>query len=104
MTPQYSWNRARRAGRTALRPSKPDAWWHYIWSLHSRVRVGEDSTVPIGPERCKVPAKPRSYLYYYRHINGSISILANTPMKGELPQYLVHRGKAQNRRSEKIPL
>lgn len=92
MTPQRAWNRARRAGRNALRPCKPDAWWHYIWSEHSRVQVAADSTVPIGTERCKVPAKPRSWLHYYRHLNGSISILANAPSKDQHPQCLVHRG------------
>jgi hypothetical protein len=85
-------HRARSAKRNALRPRKPDAWWHYIWSLRSRVRVGDDGTVPIGTGRCKVPAKPRGDLHPYRHLNGSISILANAPDKNEQPQCLVHRG------------
>ena len=28
MTPQRAWNRARRAKGNALRPRKPEAWWH----------------------------------------------------------------------------
>jgi len=105
MTPQRAWNRARRAKRNALRPCKPDAWWHCIWSIRHRVRVGEDSTVPIGSERCKVPANPRSYLHYYRHLNGSISILANAPSKDKKPQCLVHRGpKLEITCAKNVPL
>ncbi|MDP1587897.1 MAG: hypothetical protein Q8M07_09155 [Prosthecobacter sp.] len=105
MTPLRASNRARRAKRNALRPCKPDAWWHYIWSIRYRVRVADDGTVPIGPERCKVPAKPRSHLHYYRHLNGSISILANAPSKDQKPQCLVHRGpKLEITSPKKVPL
>ena len=92
MTPLRAWNQARRAKRTALRPCKPDAWWHYIWSLRSRIRVGDDGRVPIGKERYSVAAKPRTWLYHYRHLNGSTSILSNAPSKDQRPQYLLHVG------------
>lgn len=92
MTPLRAWNRALRAKRTAIRPCKPDAWWHYVWSLRNRVRVGDDGRVPIGKERYGVEALPRTYLYHCRHLNGSVSILANPPAKNQLPRCLLHVG------------
>jgi hypothetical protein len=92
MTPLRAWNQARRAKRTAIRPCKPDAWWHYIWSQRTRVRVGDDGRVPIGKERYSVAAKPRTWLYHYRHLNGSTSILTNTPSHTQRPQCLLHVG------------
>ena len=105
MTPQRAWNRVRRAKRNSLRPCEPDAWWHHIWSIHHCGRVGEDRTVPIGPEGCKVPVTPRSYLHYCRHLNGSISILANAPSNEQKPQCLVHPGpKLEITVPENVPL
>jgi hypothetical protein len=105
MTPLRAWNQARSAKRNVLRSCKPNAWWHYIWSIHTRVRVGDDGCVPINTERCKVPAKPRTYLHHYTHLNGSVSILTNAPSKHQHPQCLIHRGpKLEIATNENFPL
>jgi len=93
MPPQQAWNVAKRAKRTVLRPCKPDLWWHYIWSRHSSIRVGDDGRVPIAGQRVTVNARPRTRLIHCLHTNGSISILAKKPDEKERPQVLLHVGK-----------
>lgn len=93
MTPQQAWHRAKRAKRTALRPCKPDPWWHYVWSSRTSIRVGDDGRVPIAGQRMKVCAAPRTRLVHCRHTNGSISILTKKPAKSERPKILLHVGQ-----------
>lgn len=92
MTPQQAWHRARRAKRTVLRPCKRDAWWHYIWSSRTSIRVGDDGRVPIAGQRLIVAAAPRTRLVHCLHTNGSISILADKPLKNKRPKVLLHIG------------
>lgn len=96
MTPRQAWNRARRAKRNALRPCKRDAWWHYIWSSRTSIRVGDDGRVPIAGQRLNVAAPPRTRLVHCLHTNGSISILAAKPVKTQRPKVLLHIGPKLN--------
>ena len=92
MTPQQAWQRAKRAKRSVLRPCKPDPWWHYVWSSRTRIRVGDDGRVPIGSQRLRVNAAPRTRLVHCLHTNGSVSILTKNPCKTERPKILLHVG------------
>jgi len=92
MTPQQAWNRARRAGRSVLRPCKRDPWWPYIWSTRTSIRVGDDGRVPIAGQRLNVAAAPRTRLVHCLHTNGSISILTDKPVKNQRPKILLHVG------------
>ena len=86
MTPLQAWQRAKRAKRTVLRPCKRDAWWHYIWSQRTNIRVADDGTVPIAGQRMRIAAAPRTRLVHCLHTNGSITVLTNSPDKKHPPQ------------------
>jgi transposase InsO family protein len=92
MTPAQAWQRARRAKRNVLRPCKRDPWWHYIWSQRSSIRVADDGTVPVDGQRLRISAAPRTRLVHCLHTNGSITILANKPIKHTSPKILLHYG------------
>ena len=89
MTPDEAWKRAVAEGRNVLRPFKPDPWWPYVWSLRSELRVGLDSTVPVGTQRLKIPLNPRAKVTRCEHPDGSYTFLAKPPGKGGKPIVLM---------------
>jgi hypothetical protein len=78
-TPRKAWSEAKREHRYVLRPFREDAWWRYVWSVRTRVRVGLDGTVPVGHLRQRIHARVGGWVVHCRHPDGSISILANEP-------------------------
>lgn len=85
MTPHKAWTLAKRDHHYVLRPFREDPWWRYVWSVRTRVRVGLDGTVPVGPLRQPVAARIGGWVVHCRHPDGSISILANEPASGGKP-------------------
>jgi len=92
MTPKKAWDLARKGKRDVLRPCRPDAWWHYVWSSRTGIRVGDDGRVPVAGQRLNVQAAPRTRLVHCLHTNGSISILAEKPDRKKQPKILLHIG------------
>ena len=92
MTPKEAWDLARKGKRDVLRPYRPDAWWHYVGSSRTGIRVGDDGRVPVAGQRLIVQAPRRTRLVHCLHTNGSISILAGKPYKKQRPQILLHLG------------
>jgi len=85
MTPQDAWDRAREDNRSELRPCRRDPWWHYIWSVRSKVRVDAEGTVPVGTQRIKITPTSRRYAIHCQHPDGSITYLAEPPGSGGKP-------------------
>ena len=85
MTPQKAWDEALREGRSELRPCQPDAWWPYIWSVRSKIRVDADGTVPVGKQRVKITPTYRRTAIHCQHPDGSVTYLAEPPGSGGLP-------------------
>lgn len=88
MTPREAWNTAVREGRSKLRPVPKEPWWQYVWVNWYKVKVAQGGYVFFRNERfpTRMPTGTRAFLY--EHPDGKISILKNTPQKGELPVIL----------------
>jgi hypothetical protein len=89
MTPAAAWVQAKREKRSVLRACPKDAWWPYIWSVRSSVRVDLDCTVPVGTLRARVSARPFSRLLRCQHPDGSYTFLGNEPGRGGRPIVLL---------------
>lgn len=89
-TPEAAAQKARREDRSVLRPAPRCAWWPYIWSLRTTLKVGPDGRVPVGYERLRAGVAAGSRVIHCLHPNGNISILAHEPVANQKPALLLH--------------
>ena len=90
MTPLAAWQSAAKENRSALRHAPCCPWWPYVWSLRTSILVGPDGRVPIGTQRLRIQAPPRTRLVHCQHPNGDISILRHHPDHAAKPSLLLH--------------
>lgn len=88
-TPNAALKTAQREQRSVLRPVPRCAWWPYIWSVRTTLKVGPDGRVPVGHQRLRVGVGAGTRVFHCQHPNGSISILAHEPKTGERPALLL---------------
>lgn len=88
-TPNAALQAAQRQQRSVLRPVPRCAWWPYIWSLRTPIKVGPDGRVPVGHQRLRVGVSAGTRVIHCQHSNDSISILAHEPKTGERPALLL---------------
>ncbi len=65
------------------------AWWPYIWSLRTPLKVGPDGRVPVGHQRLRVGVSAGTCVIHCLHPNGSLSILAHDPKTTVRPALLL---------------
>jgi hypothetical protein len=87
-TPQQAWNRALKEKRSVLRPAPVCAWWPYVWSVRTQIKVGDDGRVPIGVERLRLETPPGTKVILCRHPTGHHSVLAHAPNPKQKPVLL----------------
>ena len=90
MTPLAAWQLAAKEKRSALRPAPRCPWWPYVWSVRSSILVGPDGRVPIGTQRLRIQAPPRTRLVHCQLPNGDITILRQHPHHAAKPSILLH--------------
>jgi hypothetical protein len=88
--PQTAWNRALTEKRSVLRPAPACPWWPYVWSLQTRVRIGDDGKVPVGGQRLSIDAPPRSTVWRCLRPDGDIYYLRHAPNPFNKPMVLLH--------------
>lgn len=88
-TPNRAAKSAARQRRSVLRPPPKCPWWPYVWSIRTSILVGPDGRVPVGLERFRIQAKPGTRVVHCQHPDGSVSVLARKPMRGEPPVLLL---------------
>jgi len=59
-TPDAARTQALAEKRSVLRPMPACPWWPYVWSLQTKVRVGDDGKVPVGSQRLPIDMPPRA--------------------------------------------
>jgi len=79
MKPQRAWNLAQKEKRSVLRPVPRCAWWPFVWSLRTPIKVGPDGRVPVGSQLFRVEAAPATKLILCHHPSGHHSVLAHKP-------------------------
>ena len=84
-TPQRAWNQAQKENRSVLRPAPRCAWWEYVWSVRTLIKIGPDGRVPIGPQRLRLESPPGSKVVLCLHPTGHYSVLAAAPDPKEKP-------------------
>jgi hypothetical protein len=89
-TPQAAFNQALAEKRSALRLAPACLWWPYVWSQQTRVRVGDDGKVPVGPHRLAIAASPRSTVLRCLRPDGDIFYLQDAPNPKAKPIVLLH--------------
>jgi len=76
--------------RSVLRPVPGCPGWPYVWSLQSRVRVGDDGKVPAGSQRHAIATPPRSTVIRCLRPDGDIYYLQHAPNQKNKPILLLH--------------
>jgi hypothetical protein len=76
--------------RSGLRPAPAGPGWPYVWSQQTRVRVGDDGKVPVGLQRQRIDAPPRSVVIRCLRPDGDIYYLRHPPDPKTKPQVLLH--------------
>jgi hypothetical protein len=88
MKPQAAWDTAKTEKRSVLRPVPRCAWWPFVWSQRTEIRVGDDGRVPIGAQRFRLEVPPRTKVVLCQHPSGHYSVLAAQPSHTNKPQIL----------------
>jgi len=86
--PQQAWDTAKKEKRSVLRPVPRCAWWPFVWSQRTAIQVGDDGRVPIGTQRLRLEARPKSKLVLCTHPSGHHSVLTAHPSHNAKPQIL----------------
>jgi transposase InsO family protein len=84
-TPNAAARSAQAEKRSVLRPAPRCAWWPYIWSVRTMLKVGTDGRVPVGQQRLRIALSAGTRVVHCQHPDGSVSILAREPKSGERP-------------------
>ena len=89
-TPHAARAQALAEKRSVLRPVPLCPWWPFVWSQHTRVRVGDDGKVPTGSQRHPIDAPPRSAVIRCLRPDGDIYYLRHAPNLKAKPIVLLH--------------
>lgn len=89
-TPLVARNQALAEKRSVLRPAPACPWWPFVWSQQTRVRVGDDGTVPVGSQRQAIAAPPRSTVVRCLRPDGDLYYLRHAPNPQTKPEILLH--------------
>ena len=89
-TPLAARTQALAQNRSVLRRAPACPWWPYVWSLQTRVRVGDDGKVPVGPHRLPIAAPPRSAVLRCLRHDGDVFYLRHAPDPQSKPILLLH--------------
>lgn len=89
-TPHQARKQALAENRSVLRTVPTCPWWPFVWSQRSRVRVGDDGKVPVGTQRLRLDAPPRSHVIRCLKPDGDIYFLRYQPDPNEKPAILLH--------------
>jgi len=84
-TPQRAWDQARKENRSVLRPAPQCAWWDYVWSVRTLIKVGSDGRVPIGTQRLRIQQPPETKVVLCLHPTSHYSVLASPPHPKQKP-------------------
>lgn len=90
MTPHAAWQQARAQKRCVLRPAPRCPWWPFVWSVRTRVRVGDDGKVAAGSQRMTIEAPRRSTVIRCLRPDGDIYFLQGEPQAQHKPVVLLH--------------
>jgi hypothetical protein len=85
MPPQTAWERAQHEHRSQMRPCLRWAWWPYLWTVRTLVKVGLDQCVPAGVQRIKLSFPVGTRLTRCEHPDGAYTFLANQIGRGGRP-------------------
>jgi len=89
-TPAAARQQARTEKHSVLRPVPACPWWPFVWSLRTRVRVGDDGKVPVGSQRMTIDAPPRSTVLRCLRPDGDLYYLLHPPNPDTKPIILLH--------------
>ena len=90
LPPQAAWDQAQAERRSVLRPAPACPWWPYVWSVRTRVRVGDDGQVPVGSQRHSIDAPPRPTVNRCLRPDGDVFYLRHAPNPTTKPLVLLH--------------
>ena len=90
MTPQTAYQQALADKRSVIHPAPQCPWCPRVWIQQTRVRVGDDDTVPVGDQRQAVDAPPRTKVIRCLRPDGDIYYLRHAPDHNAKPIVLPH--------------
>jgi hypothetical protein len=88
--PHVARQQALAENRSVFRPAPACPWWPFVWSQQTRVRVGDDGQVPVGTQRQRIDAPPRSTVIRCLRPDGDIYYLRHAPDLKAKPIVLLH--------------
>jgi len=89
-TPLQAHQQALAQSRSVIRPAPKCPWWPFVWSLQTRVRVGDDGQVPVGTLRHHIDAPPRTTVIRCLRPDGDLYYLRHAPTPTAKPIVLLH--------------
>jgi len=89
-TPHLAREQALAERRSVIRPVPACPWWPFVWSQQTRVRVSDDGKVPVGTQRLRLDAPPRSIVIRCLRPDGDIYFLRHAPDPAAKPTILLH--------------
>jgi hypothetical protein len=89
-TPHQAFQQALAQKRSVIRPAPKCPWWPFVWSLQTKVRVGDDGQVPVGTQRQRIDAPPRATVIRCLRPDGDLFYLRHAPDPNTKPIILLH--------------
>ncbi len=89
-TPHQAHQQAIAQRRSVIRPAPKCPWWPFVWSLQTKVRVGDDGQVPVGTRRQRIDAPPRATVFRCLRPDGDLFYLRHAPHPQTKPIVLLH--------------
>lgn len=85
MPPLEAWEKAVAEGRCKIRPTPRDDWWELIWAEWTRTTVGPRGRVQIGNVLCTTECANGTRVWACHHVDGTLSLALNKPVKEARP-------------------
>lgn len=96
-TPLNVWERAVEEGRCKIRQPPRDGWWELIWSEWKGSVIGPRGRLLVDGVLCTTECANGTRVWICRHLDGTVSLVLNKPVKGTSPQVVFTNNPKVNR-------
>ncbi len=84
--PLNVWEEKICLGQCKLRQPPRDGWWELVWSMWKGAVIGPRGRILIDGVLCPTECANGTRVWVCHHIDGTISLVLNKPMKGVAPK------------------
>jgi len=96
-TPLNAWERAVQEGRCKLRQPPQDGWWELLWAEWKGALIGPRGRLLVDDVLCTTECANGTRVWICRHLDGTVSLVLNKPVKGTAPKVVFTNNPKVNR-------